>query len=65
MHIYFQELKEILALERKKFESSDTGKSSQSQITTYEVSNLIDDYKKVGSNKTKVNVLVYYTTILF
>ncbi|XP_037815846.1 trichohyalin [Lucilia sericata] len=42
-----KELKQSLALERKKFELSDIGKSSQTNGTTYEVSNLIDDYKKL------------------
>lgn len=44
----FQELKQALAYERKKFELSDTGKSSQNNISNYEVANLIDDYKKVN-----------------
>ncbi|XP_023300459.2 interaptin [Lucilia cuprina] len=43
-----KELKQSLAFERKKFELSDIGKSSQTNgTTTYEVSNLIDDYKKL------------------
>ncbi|XP_065359886.1 interaptin [Calliphora vicina] len=43
-----KELKQSLDFERKKFELSDIGKSSQTEgTTTYEVSNLIDDYKKL------------------
>ncbi|XP_073835994.1 uncharacterized protein [Musca autumnalis] len=42
-----KELSSELSFERKKFESSDVGKSSQNEASTYEVSNLIDDYKKL------------------
>ncbi|XP_075160345.1 uncharacterized protein LOC142233333 [Haematobia irritans] len=42
-----KELKRELILERKKFESSDMGKSTQNEMSNYEVANLIDDYKKL------------------
>ncbi|XP_013119198.2 interaptin [Stomoxys calcitrans] len=42
-----QKLRRELSLERKRFESSDMGKSSQNDMSNYEVANLIDDYKKL------------------
>ncbi|TMW50673.1 hypothetical protein DOY81_004241 [Sarcophaga bullata] len=59
-----KELKNTLAFERKKFELSDIGKSTQSLANTYEVANLIDDYKKLIQQSAIVTKRPSTTAIL-